>query len=129
MNTDRVHIRIASSEAKELVLLSLSAGCSIDLATIWHRLGICSNVGSLVPCCPLLPSCGPQPWNFTQEWYLEDPLWDGKGCVEGSTCCDGPNRPWFYRELNSTVTEKIEVKMCASGEANLDVEKLEIYVS
>ena len=30
--------------------------------------------------------------NYTPEWYMDDPLWDGKGCVEGSTCCDGPNR-------------------------------------
>ena len=66
--------------------------------------------------------------NYTPEWYLDDPLWDGKGCVEGSTCCDGPNRPWFYRELNSTVTENIVVQMCASSEANIGVVELEIYV-
>ena len=28
---------------------------------------------------------------LSYQWYLDDPLWDGKGCVEGSTCCDGPN--------------------------------------
>ena len=61
-------------------------------------------------------------------WYLDDPLWDGKGCAEGSTCCDGPNRPWFYRELDNTVTEKIEVRFCLAH-FDIGVEELEIYVS
>ena len=67
---------------------------------------------------------------YTTTWYLDDPLWDGKGCVEGSTCCDGPNRPWFYRELNSTVTESVEVILYTFNTyADIGVEELEIYVS
>ena len=69
--------------------------------------------------------------NFTQKWYLDDPLWDGKGCAEGSTCCDGPNRPWFYRELNNTVTESVEVQMCQPWyfRSDIGVAELEVYVS
>ena len=70
--------------------------------------------------------------NLESQWYLTDLLWDGKGCVEESTCCDGANRPWFYRELNGTVTESVEVRMCHRGRRTLvdiGVEELEIYVS
>ena len=67
----------------------------------------------------------------SKRWYLDDPLWDGKGCASGSTCCDGPNRPWFYRDLDSVVTGKVEVRKCdaqfASGQ-DVGVEELEIYI-
>ena len=33
-------------------------------------------------------------------YYLSDPLWDGLDCPTGNTCCDNPNLPWFYRELD-----------------------------
>ena len=69
--------------------------------------------------------------SYSMTWCLDDPLWDGKGCVEGSTCCDGPNRPWFYRELNTTVTESVDVRMCIYHNIynNIGVEDLEIFVS
>ena len=66
-----------------------------------------------------------------RNWYLSDPLWDGSGCPRRSTCCDGPNRPWFYRELNNTVTNSLEVRMCflnGINQANIGIEELEIYV-
>ena len=66
---------------------------------------------------------------YDRSWYLSDPLWDGNGCARGSGCCNGPNRPWFYRELNGTVTDNIEVRMCVNSRANIGVEELEIYVS
>ena len=69
---------------------------------------------------------------YTPAWSLDDPLWDGKGCVSGSTCCNGPNRPWFYRELDKMVKESMEVRMCFyqyASPANIGIEELEIYVS
>ena len=69
---------------------------------------------------------------LTGQWYLEDPLWDGEGCVQGSTCCDGANRPWFYRDLGTTVTDGVEVRMCLKKfgrNDNVAVQELEVYVS
>ena len=69
--------------------------------------------------------------HYRMRWYLDDPLWDGKGCVEGSTCCDGPNRPWFYRELDTAVTDNLEVRLCISDNisTNIGVEELEMFVT
>ena len=69
---------------------------------------------------------------LSPKWHLEDPLWDGEGCVQGSTCCDGADRPWFYRDLGTTVTDGVEVRMCMKqmpAHSNVGVEELEIYVS
>ena len=46
---------------------------------------------------------------LTGQWYLEDPLRDGDGCVQSSTCCDGANKPGFYRDLG--ITGGVEVRM------------------
>jgi len=30
----------------------------------------------------------------------------------GNTCCDNPNLPWFYRELNMATMDDVEVRIC-----------------
>ena len=64
-------------------------------------------------------------------YYLSDPLWDGFDCPDGNTCCDDPNLPWFYRELDTATTDDIEVFVCTDqsfrDEAVL-VDQLELYV-
>ena len=45
-------------------------------------------------------------------YYLSDPLWDGADCPTGNTCCDNPNLPWFYRELDMTTMDDMEVRIC-----------------
>ena len=64
-------------------------------------------------------------------YYFSDPLWDGSDCPDGNTCCDDPNLPWFYRELDTSTTDDIEVLICTDqtfrDEAVL-VDQLELYV-
>jgi hypothetical protein len=65
------------------------------------------------------------------QWYLDDPLWDGKGCVQEDSCCSRANSPWFCKSLPTETTDYIEVRLCcnqASSDENLAVEQLEIYV-
>ena len=45
-------------------------------------------------------------------YYLSDVLWDGAGCSAGNKCCSDPNLPWFYRQLNQTIQDDIEVRVC-----------------
>jgi len=45
-------------------------------------------------------------------YYLSDVLWDGAGCSTGNTCCSNPNLPWFYHQLNQTIQDDIEVRLC-----------------
>ena len=64
---------------------------------------------------------------WEDQWYLDDPLWDSLGCLEGSTCCDRGG-PWFTTTLSQEVSDDIEVRMCLrTGGRNIGVEQLEIY--
>ena len=67
----------------------------------------------------------------TDRVYLEDPLWDGEGCGQFSTCCEGERKPWFLKNLTQSVTSDIEVRVCAdSVRSNEDVliEVISIFV-
>ena len=62
-------------------------------------------------------------------YYLNDPLWDGAGCVDN--CCDDTTQPWFYRQLNQTTQDDIEARICDetrfSRMATL-IDHLELYI-
>ena len=47
-------------------------------------------------------------------FYADDPLWDGEGCTNTSTCCEFNNPPYFTKQLSETTTGDIEVRMCQS---------------
>ena len=64
--------------------------------------------------------------------YLEDPLWEGKGCGPASTCCQFNNPPWFSVTLPGPTSDDLEVRNCRLnpglyGFDNL-VQLIEIYV-
>ena len=63
-------------------------------------------------------------------YYVNDPLWDGAGCVQGS-CCQFNSPPWFCKDLPHPTSEDIELRLCLSeSTSNEDVafEVVEIYV-
>ena len=65
------------------------------------------------------------------EWYPNDPLWDGDGCPSGNTCCEPPNLPWFNRVIDSPSTADIELRLChdqAQSDEDVSVELFELYV-
>ena len=45
--------------------------------------------------------------------YTEDPLWDGKQCLPGNSCCDRTGQPWFFHQLLYLLVRR------ALGSANL----------
>ena len=49
---------------------------------------------------------------YANRYYLEDPLWDGKGCGRYSSCCEGEGKPWFFKDLSQSVNSDIEVRVC-----------------
>ena len=64
--------------------------------------------------------------------YTDDPLWDGEGCggLEGS-CCNAPGIPWFHKVLDSSTTDDIEFRICASyptAQEDTPVSLYELYV-
>ena len=65
-----------------------------------------------------------------QIYYVNDPLWDGAGCVRGS-CCQFKSPPWFCKDLPHPTSEDIELRRCSSANiTNEDTlfEVVEIYV-
>ena len=64
------------------------------------------------------------------RYYLEDPLWDGKGCGRYSSCCEGEGKPWFFKDLSQSVNSDIEVRVCVDEARGEDVliETISLYV-
>ena len=63
--------------------------------------------------------------------YPDDPLWDGAGCGPDNTCCSLNNPPWFLKQLPSTTTDDIEMRMCfdqPSVDEDIPIEIIELYV-
>ena len=70
-------------------------------------------------------------WSVPNTFYVNDPLWDGKGCPATSECCVLNNPPWFCKELENEFRNDIEVRYC--GDEHLDneevpLELIELYV-
>ena len=62
---------------------------------------------------------------------INNPLWDGKGCAESSTCCSRINHPYFIKQLDVSTSNPIDARICLSSPVDfLDfaVELVEIYV-
>ena len=64
--------------------------------------------------------------------YFSDPLWDGKQCGSlEQACCQAPSLPWFHKDLNSTTTDYIELRVCGDQQTDnedVPVANFEIYV-
>ena len=63
-------------------------------------------------------------------YLINDPLWDGAGCVQGS-CCEFNSPPWFCKDLPQPTSENIELRLCKEEDiSNEDTpfEVVEIYV-
>ncbi|XP_064406706.1 uncharacterized protein LOC135351587 [Halichondria panicea] len=67
----------------------------------------------------------------TSTFYPDDPVWDGQGCGDTSTCCMFNNPPWFCKQLPQPTIDDIELRICADeGRNNEDVliKLAEIYI-
>lgn len=68
------------------------------------------------------------------EFYSDNPLWDGQGCGGFNSCCEFNSPPWFCRQLPAPTNEDIEVRMVATAtHANLEgedtpIEKIDIFI-
>ena len=59
---------------------------------------------------------------YQHVFYPNDPLWDGQGCGRLNTCCSFNSPPWFVKELPSSTSDDIEMRLCAdSSRSNEDI--------
>ena len=68
---------------------------------------------------------------FHHIFYPNDPLWDGQGCGRLNTCCSFNNPPWFMKELPSSTSDDIEMRLCADetrSTEDINFETVELYV-
>ena len=75
-------------------------------------------------------SGNPGPTHSGTATYLDDPLWDGTGCAQNSTCCQLNNPPWFCTSLPQRTSDDLELRICID-DVNEDtyVYLVEIYVT
>ncbi len=65
------------------------------------------------------------------QFYSEDPLWDGAGCGGSSTCCEFNNPPWFCKQLPQSTTDNIEFRLCGdefTSNEDIVIEEIQIFV-
>ncbi len=68
---------------------------------------------------------------YTFKFYSDDPLWDGAGCGDSSTCCQFNNPPWFCKQLPQPTTDDIELRLCADealSNEDIALEQVEFFV-
>ena len=110
-----------------------------DGQTIPRQKCACTNtlISSVVPLPPPYVGndyfCDTAGSNFDPKtlFYSANPLWDGAGCGQQSTCCSFNNPPWFYKQLPQPTTDGIEVRVCRNEdglEENIAIGSVEIYV-
>lgn len=62
--------------------------------------------------------------------YHRNPLWDGQGCLPGSTCCG--KGPYFFANLTESSCDHLEVRICTSeshdSRVDVGVNIVELYV-
>ena len=68
------------------------------------------------------------------QFYAENPLWDGQGCGLYNSCCEFNTPPWFCKHLPATTNEDIEVRLVAAASheglegEDTPIEKIEIFI-
>ena len=63
--------------------------------------------------------------------YVDNPLWDGAGCGPDNTCCSLNNPPWFFKQLQSSTSEDIEMRVCCDQpheNEDIYIEQIELHV-
>ena len=57
----------------------------------------------------------------TNEIIVDDPLWDGRGCPIGNTCCSLNKPPLFCTQVDAS-SDNVELRVCSSaGSSDEDI--------
>ena len=140
------HVHIVNIDSPYVDGLSITYGSSPRRHLWTYAAGFAESGISGQGNCPCAEASGRAPRSFVghhyycesgnvgiyaDQWYVDDPLWDGEGCPTGNTCCDPPNLPWFNRMINPPSTADIELRLCQdepTENEDVSVELFELYV-
>ena len=70
-------------------------------------------------------------WTASSIFYPDDPLWDGEGCGAYNNCCSFNRPPWFFKQLNATTTDNIDLRICTDSSRiyeGIFIQTVELYV-
>ena len=97
----------------------------------------CTNINSTAS-IPIPPYVGSDYFcdtgsesRYQHIFYPNDPLWDGQGCGRLNTCCAFNNPPWFMKEVSTSTSDDIEMRLCADSartDEDINFESVELYV-
>ena len=63
--------------------------------------------------------------------YPDNPLFDGVGCAPTNGCCSFNNPPWFFRQLQQSTSDDIEMRICRDESGTTEdvlIQSIELYV-
>ena len=126
------HMDVIPGNTSELLQLLF-----MNSSLIFIRTYPCTNIHNLVS-TPIPPYVGSDYFcdtasesHFQYRFYPNDPLWDDQGCGRLNTCCSFNNPPWFMKELPSSTSDDIEMRLCADSprtDEDINFESIELYV-
>ena len=73
----------------------------------------------------------PGPRISLTTYYINDPLWNGKGCSSTSTCCEFNSQPWFCKSLSQPTSDNLEIRDCYTEYSNAEdklITLIDVYV-
>ena len=121
--TPREHIWTFAAGATEDSAIIWPENCPCD--STYNNLVIPPFVGEDYFCESGIDSGAPS----LDVFYADDPLWDGEGCTNTSTCCELNNPPYFTKQLARYTSDPIEARICQWGpKDDSPVEFMELYV-
>ena len=73
----------------------------------------------------------PGPGYNLATYYINNPLWDGKGCGSTSTCCEFNTPPWFCKSLPQPTSDDLEIRNCYAEPLSIEdrlITLIDIYI-
>ena len=71
-------------------------------------------------------------WQVSNTYFIDDPLWDGKGCDPQSTCCSFNTPPLFCKSLPKPTSDDLEIRLCCKSLSSYEdklITLVDIYVN
>ena len=106
----------------------------------YHTQGVCPCTNINIPWPHQVPSfigndyfceTGNRDGDSNTIFYIDDPLWDGKGCGPNSTCCEFNHPPWFHKSLPQPTNDDLELRLCTGDGINREnkvITLIDIYI-
>ncbi|XP_065180701.1 uncharacterized protein LOC135811396 [Sycon ciliatum] len=67
-----------------------------------------------------------RPWTFTPAAHA----WSNTSqCTAGGTCCDNTDMPWFHRQLNTSTSDQVQIRICTNARySNVGFDEAAVFV-